>query len=93
MQTRSLKSLVQISQVGSFAKAAEQLNMTLSALSMQIKSLELELGVNLFDRSVRPPRLTPIGRSILDEAIPLLRSEEYPSWSSRFFSPFSVISQ
>lgn len=76
MQTRSLKSLVQISQVGSFAKAAEQLNMTLSALSMQIKALELELGVNLFDRSVRPPRLTPIGRSILDEAIPLLRSEE-----------------
>ena len=76
MQTRSLRSLVHIARIGSFAKTAEQLNMTLSALSMQIKALELELGVALFDRSVRPPRLTPIGRSIVNEAIPLLHREE-----------------
>ncbi len=76
MQTRALKNLVHISRVGSFAKAADQLNMTLSALSMQMKALEAELGVTLFDRSVRPPRLTPIGRSVVDEALPLLRREE-----------------
>lgn len=76
MQTRSLRSLVKISKVGSFARAAEQLNMTLSALSMQMKALENELGVDLFDRSVRPPRLTPVGRSVVDQAIPLLRREE-----------------
>ena len=50
--------------------------MTLSALSMQMKSLESSLGVALFDRSVRPPRLTPVGRAIVDEAIPLLQHEE-----------------
>lgn len=76
MQTRSLKTLVRVSKVGSFAKAAEQLNMTLSALSMQMKALETELGVDLFDRSMRPPRLTPVGRSIVDEAVPLLQCEE-----------------
>ncbi|WP_299851965.1 LysR family transcriptional regulator [uncultured Roseovarius sp.] len=76
MQTRSLRTLVRVSRVGSFVKAAEQLNMTLSALSMQMKALETELGVDLFDRSVRPPRLTPIGRTIVEAAIPLLHREE-----------------
>lgn len=76
MQTRSLRTLVRVSAVGSFAKAAEQLNMTLSALSMQMKALEAELGVELFDRSVRPPRLTPIGRSVVNEAVGLLQSED-----------------
>lgn len=76
MNTRTLRTLVQISKVISFAKAAEDLNMTLSALSMQMKSLEAELGASLFDRSVRPPRLTPIGRSIVSEAIPLLQRED-----------------
>jgi len=76
MQTRSLKSLVKISQVHSFRLAAEQLGMTLSALSMQMKTLEDALGVALFDRSARPPRLTPIGRAIVREAAPLLRQQE-----------------
>ncbi len=76
MQTRSLQTLIRIARVGSFAKAAEQLNMTLSALSMQMKSLETELGVTLFDRTVRPPRLTPIGRSVVDAAVPLLHRED-----------------
>lgn len=76
MQTRSLRTLVRVSKVGSFVKAAEQLSMTLSALSMQMKALEAELGVNLFDRSVRPPRLTPIGKAIVEKAVPLLKHEE-----------------
>ncbi|WP_170604098.1 LysR family transcriptional regulator [Ruegeria arenilitoris] len=76
MHTRSLRSLVKVSQVDSFTEAAEQLGMTLSALSMQMKSLENVLGAELFDRSVRPPRLTPIGRAIVKEAIPMLRHEE-----------------
>ena len=76
MQTRSLRTLVRVSKVGSFAKAAEQLNMTLSALSMQMKALETELGVDLFDRSVRPPRLTPIGRTIAESATAVLQGED-----------------
>lgn len=76
MQTRALRTLVKISTVGSFVQAADQLGITLSALSMQMKALEAELGVALFDRTVRPPRLTPIGSSIVDEAALLLAREE-----------------
>lgn len=50
--------------------------MTLSALSMQMKALEAELGVALFDRSVRPPRLTPLGRSVVEEGEGVLAREE-----------------
>lgn len=76
MQTRALRSLIKISAVGSFAKAAQQLNMTLPALSMQMKALETELNADLFDRTVRPPRLTPIGRTIVKRAISLLQEED-----------------
>ena len=76
MQTRSLRTLSEIAKVGSFATAAGNLNMTLSALSMQMKSLEAELGVELFDRTFRPPKLTPMGRSICDHAADVLAAED-----------------
>jgi len=75
MQTRHLKTLVQIERVESFATAANQLNMTLSTLSMQMKTLEEELQVSLFDRSHRPPKLTPIGREIAKKAKRMLEAE------------------
>jgi len=68
MQTRSLETLVRISQIESFTEAASLQNMTLPALSMQMKALELELGVALFDRGFRPPKLTPLGRQIAEQA-------------------------
>ena len=64
MQTRSLRTLATIHDVGSFATAAAQLNMTLPAVSMQMKGLEKDFGFDLFDRSFRPPKLTPMGREI-----------------------------
>ncbi|MEE9314138.1 MAG: LysR family transcriptional regulator [Rhizobiaceae bacterium] len=76
MQTRLLRTLTRIGQVQSFATAAKQLNMTLSAVSMQMKSLEQELGVELFDRHYRPPKLTPKGRDILEQAKTLLSAED-----------------
>lgn len=75
MQTRALKTLVEIDKVGSFATAAVRLNMTLSAVSMQMKALESDLGAALFDRSSRPPRLTPLGRAVCDRAGRMLAVE------------------
>ncbi len=49
--------------------------MTLSAVSMQMKSLEGDLGVTLFDRAHRPPKLTPDGRRICDHAEAVLKAE------------------
>lgn len=76
MQTRALRTLVEIGRVGSFARAAEQLNMTLSAVSMQMKSLESDLGARLFDRAFRPPTLTPVGRAVCLHAEKLVSVEE-----------------
>ncbi len=75
MQTRALATLLEISRQGSFATAAEHLNMTLSAVSMQMKSLEAQLGVTLFDRSFRPPKLTSLGRSVCAHGENMLAAE------------------
>lgn len=50
--------------------------MTLSAVSMQMKSLESDLGAKLFDRAFRPPQLTPVGRSVCDRAERLVSLEQ-----------------
>ena len=42
---------------------------------MQIKGLEAELGVSLFDRSFRPPMLTPLGRLVVEDAFKIVDAE------------------
>ena len=59
----------------SFAKAAEELNVTPAALSFQIKSLEEHLGQPLFRRLNRAVELTEAGRTLApgaDEGFRLL---------------------
>lgn len=73
MQIRALQTMAVIRDLGSFREAAERLNMTLSAVSMQMKVLESELGVSLFDRSFRPPKLTPQGLLLADHATDMVR--------------------
>lgn len=76
MHIKALKTLIRIAEVESFAVAAGQLDMTLSALSMQMKTLEQDLGVDLFDRSFRPPKLTPIGRRIAQQSQDVIQAEK-----------------
>ncbi|MEM9029793.1 MAG: LysR family transcriptional regulator [Pseudomonadota bacterium] len=68
MTPRVLTTLIAVADSGSFARAAQACNMTLSAVSMQMKALEVELDAHLFDRSFRPPKLTPLGRRVSEEA-------------------------
>ncbi|GIT92019.1 LysR family transcriptional regulator [Jannaschia pagri] len=75
MQNRDLRTLQEIARLGSFSDAAERLNMTLSAVSMQMKALERDLDAALFDRKTRPPRLTPLGRRVADAAGDVLAKE------------------
>ncbi|MEE4189076.1 MAG: LysR family transcriptional regulator [Roseobacter sp.] len=76
MNLNALRSLVRIGQVQSFSKAADIENMTLSALSMQMKSLEHELDARLFDRSFRPPKLTPVGKTVATQAARMLQLKQ-----------------
>jgi len=58
----------------SFKRAAEQLFLTPSAVSHQVRELEDELGVRLFERRTRSLELTPAGRSLLESVAPLLQA-------------------
>lgn len=68
MNVRALETLVHLLGHPSFSAVAEARNMTLSAVSMQMKALEKELNAELFDRQSRPPRLTPLGRQVALQA-------------------------
>ena len=74
MNVRHLRTLVAIADSDSFLAAAERLYLTPAAVSQQMKSLEDELQVPLFDRSTRPPRLNPHGASLVERARGVLQS-------------------
>ncbi|MEM7544128.1 MAG: LysR substrate-binding domain-containing protein [Pseudomonadota bacterium] len=68
MNIKHLRTLVAAVERGSFAAAGEAVGVTHSAVSLQIKALEDELGVMLFDRTTRPPAPTARGRALADHA-------------------------
>ncbi|WP_109511551.1 LysR family transcriptional regulator [Pseudomonas ovata] len=68
MSLKALRSLVAIARHGNFVKAADSLSLTPSAISLQIKALEDELRVSLFDRTRRQVTLTEAGRLALAQA-------------------------
>jgi DNA-binding transcriptional LysR family regulator len=56
----------------SFARAAEELDVTTTAISKTIKQLEAELDVRLFNRTTRSVALTEAGTKLLDSLAPAL---------------------
>jgi DNA-binding transcriptional LysR family regulator len=68
MNTDQLKSFIQVAENLNFARAAEILKITQSAVSRQIHSLEDELGTRLLHRTTRTVTLTPAGISFLEDA-------------------------
>lgn len=83
METRQLRTLVTIAENRSFAKAADIVGRTPSAVSQQIQGLEEEFGAELFDRSARPPKLTPQGLQVVEMARGILRLEDDAKTSLR----------
>jgi len=65
IEFRHLRTIKAIHQAGGLARAADQLNITQSALSHQIKGLEDQAGVELFVRRSKPMKLSPAGLRLL----------------------------
>jgi len=68
MNIQHIKTLVAVHDHASFAEAADALFLTPAAISQQIRFMEDELQVKLFDRSTRPPKLSAHGINIVTEA-------------------------
>ena len=68
-----IHALVEFAKAGSIARAASRLHRTPSAITRQMQRLEAELGAELLDRSVKPPRLTPLGIRIVEQSREVLK--------------------
>ena len=79
LEIRHLETLNAIRATGSLQEAAETLHVTQSALSHQLRDLEVRLNVQLLNRRTRPARLTTAALRILalaDEVLPKVRATE-----------------
>ena len=74
MELRHLRYFVAVAEEGSFVRAAGRLRVAQPALSKQIRDLEREVGVKLFERLPRGARLTRAGDQFLGNARSALES-------------------
>ena len=63
-----IEAFIELTETNSFAKAANNLNLSQPALSRRIQKLEHELGTTLFDRTTRKVQLSYSGRNFYDRA-------------------------
>jgi LysR family hydrogen peroxide-inducible transcriptional activator len=68
MTLTELRYIVTLAQMQHFGKAAERCNVNQSTLSIAVKKLEGELGIELFERSKNKVRATPIGEQVIKQA-------------------------
>ena len=76
MEISQLNTFRVVARTLHFTRASEELNLTQSAVSHQIRALEDELGVKLFVRNKRKISLTPHGQKVLDYANKMLQQLE-----------------
>ncbi len=76
MEIRNVTTFVKIVEAGSFTKAADLLGYSQAAVTAQIKAMEKELGVPLFDRIGKRIYLTQEGKTFLPYALNMIRAEE-----------------
>ena len=68
MDVPQLRTILHVAELGSLPKAAERLRIAQPALSRQVRMLEEELGIRLFDRHGRGMVVTEAGQDVLRHA-------------------------
>lgn len=76
MEIRQLKAFLAIAEAKTFTAGARRVNVTQAAISMQIKQLEDEVGLQLFTRTPRRVILTEAGEYLLERARKILREHD-----------------
>lgn len=69
---QALRAFVRVVELGSFAKAADRLGLSTSAVSRQVADLEAHLNVRLLQRTTRRLSLTDTGQSFYERGVQLL---------------------
>ncbi|GHS98960.1 LysR family transcriptional regulator [Synergistales bacterium] len=73
MELKNILTFLRAAELRSFTKVAQELGYTQSTITIQIKQLEKELGVLLFDRIGRTISLTPMGEEFVHYAKEIMR--------------------
>jgi DNA-binding transcriptional LysR family regulator len=83
MELRQIRSFLSIAETLHFGRTAELIHLSQPALSLQIKALEEEVGVRLFERNRRRTTLTAAGLAFRDDAAAALSQLEQAMRSAR----------
>ena len=73
MTQRQLEIFVTLAVTLNFTRTSEYLFLSQTTVTLQIKNLEEELGVKLFERTSRSVHLTAAGKTLLKDAVPVLK--------------------
>lgn len=83
MELFSMQCFLSAAEHLNLSKAAVQMNITQPAMSVQIKKLEKEIGVSLFERSSHKMRLTPAGQVVRKSFTSIIGSYNVMLWQAR----------
>ena len=83
MELRHIRSFLSIAGTLHFGRTAELIHLSQPALSLQIRALEEEVGVRLFERNRRKTTLTAAGAAFRDDAAAALSQLEQAIRSAR----------
>lgn len=76
MELRNLRSLVALAELGGIRRVAEKLHLSAAAIHSQLKTLEEEMGVQLYEKMGRQLRLTQVAETLLPHIRNLLAQYE-----------------